>query len=173
MVHVQAPAARLSRKERAVVFRLLASIKDDPETRWRLQTKLISLTVAIIFGVIGGGFLFASRHASAAPATYQLLVNLEGSLKVHGAVMMVLSGCVLYTSSEYRWQSRVALALMGFYAMASGLLLMGSWFLAKVAFPAPWWYFLVAGLCLILVRVAPPAVRSRRGRGSTDGSGRA
>lgn len=148
-----------------MVRRLLSDIWEDSAARLRLQTKLLSIAMASIFGIIGGGFLFAPSRASAAPATYQLIVNVEGNLQVHGAVMMALGGFVLYTSSEYRRLSKLALALMMFYAFATGLLILGSWWLAKVSFPAPMWYFLVGVICFILVRVSPTVGQDRSLRG--------
>lgn len=164
-----APTPSLTRRELTFVKKLLVSVFEDPIARFRLQTRLISVTVAAIFGIIGGGFSFAPHRATTSASTYQLIVNIEGSLKVHGVIMMVLSAFVLYTSSEYRRMSQIALTLMGFYAMACGLLILGSRFLQAATFPAPWWYLLVAGLSLILVRVSPPVSNNRSRRAGRSG----
>lgn len=160
--HASAKARPLTRREHTVFMKLVSQLRDDSLTRLRLQTKLISIVCAVAFLLIGGGYAFAGSKVIGSNHPYQLLLNIEGNLHVHGAILMALGAFVLYTSAHYRTASRVALWLMGFYSLCTALLIMGSWLLGHVSWAAPWWYLTAAALCLILVRVSPPVNMDQR-----------
>lgn len=157
MSFVQAPAKEtpLTRRERTVFMKLIAHLLDDSMHRLQLQTKLISLVMAITYLMIGAGYAFAGSKALGNPHAYVLLLNIERNLRVHGVILMVLGAGVLYTSANYRLASRIALVLMGFYSLVTALLVAGGWLLGQPGWPAPWWYLAIACVCLILVRVSP------------------
>lgn len=169
MSSVQAQSASLTHREQSTFVRIVSQLRSDATSQLRLQTKLISITVALTYLVIGAGYGFAGPAALGNPRAYRLLLNIEGTLRVHGIILMSLGAFVLYTSSQYRRSSQVALLLMGFYSLCTALLVAGGWLISAVSWPVPWWYLLVAVVSLILVRVSPPIVRDRPRRTGRSG----
>lgn len=126
----------------------------DPANRFRMLYNFVCYSIAGVFLAIGGGYVFGGAHA-ASSQTLHLLLNIERSYRVHGAIMCLLGLGLVRGIPFTIWTRRVLLALL-FYSLYTALMIVGGWFLESVSFGAPFWYLFVAVLVGGLLWFAPP-----------------
>jgi hypothetical protein len=150
------------------VVRFVITVANDPVRRFGFLWRSVAWAIAIIFLIIGAGYLVGGQSATTDAKTLQLLSNVEGgNYRVHGAIMMAVGIFLVYSigSSYYTRYARYALQLVSFYSLFVAAMIFGGWYLYDIEFGSPWWYLFTAFLSAVLLILSPPIVHGRRRAG--------
>lgn len=164
------PASRAA--HRSLMPGFVVQIANDPARRFRIIWYFFARTISIALAVIGSLYFGGGNRAAFGPGAGSLraVTDLEGSLNVHGALLLGFSLFALGTLSDYRKITRVALIACALYTFWVGVMITASAILFHGSWGAPVWYFASTVWISFLVIIAPPlGSDGRRWRGTERG----
>lgn len=128
-------------------------------TRYRAVHWFLVSGIAVLFLILGLGYLIAGYTAAVNDGPWLFVRTLVGSLRIHGALLVgcaLLLGIGMAWGRRRRWLLRVALQVTASYALTIAILLFASWAVTDISFAAPWWYLAVSVTLLILLVLGAP-----------------
>lgn len=131
-------------------------IANDPARRFRILWYFVAWCVAAIFMVVGAGYLVGGNNATTQVNSYHLVLQVERSFRIHGAIMMGTAAFLIYGLGDYRRITRHALVVVLLYSLWVTVLVIGGWVSGDIIWATPFWYLLVAVLTGGLLVLAPP-----------------
>ncbi len=153
------------------MVRFVVRVANEPARRFQLLWNLVGFGIAVVFMIIGSGYLVAGRGATASMSFHLLenLLDFAGGLRAHGFILMSLALSLSYGLGNYRRFTRWALIAVLFYSLIVAIMVMGGWFFYAISFGTPFWYLFTAFLSGVLIVLAPPLdEHGRMYRGEDD-----
>lgn len=146
------------------MVQMVIRLRDAPTRRMFLIWRAFVWLVAAFDAVYSTGYVALGNRATQS-ATLVEVATVERNLHVHGLIMLLISGLLVYGLSNYRYVMPVALGLSFAYPCWVALLIFGGWTRVGVSWGAPWWYLFLAGVSFVLIIFAPRAAVTGRRRG--------
>jgi hypothetical protein len=150
----------LQKKARIAKMRVV-TIANDPARRFRLLWYIVAWACAITFLVIGVGYAGGGNAAIQSNAL-GVVNTMEGSLHVHGSIMMAIGIFLIYGLNDYRRITWIGLVAFFFYSIWTAVMIFIGGFFNGISWGGPWWYLLTASLSGTLLILAPPLSKNGR-----------